>query len=108
MKGVFATDVRIDSGVGTISVSGEIDIATAPKLEETIDQVLGKGVDQLDLDMRNVPFMDSQGIGLAARTLRSMEESGGKFRIINPSRQVEKVLSISGLDNLLEIVRNRT
>ncbi|MBW3589345.1 MAG: STAS domain-containing protein [Actinobacteria bacterium] len=106
MTGEFAADVRIELGVGIISVSGEIDIATAPLLEESIEQVLDKGVDQLDLDMQNVPFMDSQGIGLAARTLRSLEGNGGKLRIVNPSPQVEKVLSISGLDKLLEVVRN--
>jgi len=106
MTGEFTADVRIESGVGIILVSGEIDIATAPLLEESIEQVLDKGVDRLDLDMRNVPFMDSQGIGLAARTLRSLEGNGGKLRIVNPSHQVEKVLSISGLDKLLEVVRN--
>src|SRR5436190_1138740 len=77
---------------GQFILSGELDMATAPRLNELTD-VEGP----LRLDLRGVSFMDSFGIAGLLRLYRRCERDGCSFLVESCSRPVERVLRIVGL-----------
>ncbi len=80
---------------------GDIDHHIAKELREEIDQaVLRAKPKELELDFREVSFMDSSGIGLVMGRYKLMQEIGGELRLINIASHLKKVMVLAGLDRL--------
>jgi anti-anti-sigma factor len=94
----------LENGVSTrIAPTGELDIATTPALEQAIaDATTAPGV-TLVLDLRELTFMDSTGLRTLAQTNARAEQDGFTLSIWRGSRQIERVLEISGLGALLPL-----
>jgi anti-sigma B factor antagonist len=58
----FELDVRPDRERVIVTPAGEVDLATAPRMQSTIDELLERGFTQVVVDLRQVEFMDSQGV----------------------------------------------
>jgi len=91
-----------------VTVSGEIDIATGPKLREELLGVLRRHGAQLALDLGGVTFMDCAGISalLAAHHRARLED--GWVRVLHASRRVRKVLMLTGLHQELALAGPET
>lgn len=82
-------------------IIGDIDHHNAKELRETIDDAVVKGqVRELELDFREVSFMDSSGIGLVMGRYKLMKEIGGDLYLINIASHLKKVMILAGLDRL--------
>jgi len=97
---VDSTDLQVDvlsTAPLVVKVSGEIDIASGPKLREELLGVMRQYGARLELDLRGVTFMDCAGINvlLAARGRARLE--GGSVRVLRASRRARKVLMLTGL-----------
>jgi anti-sigma B factor antagonist len=97
---VEATNLRVDfpsTAPLTVSISGEVDIASAPKLREELLGAMRRHGAQLALDLSGVTFMDCAGINvlLAARRLARLD--GGWVRVLQASHRARKVLTLTGL-----------
>ena len=80
---------------------GEIDHHNAKELRDAIDNAVMTGqVRELDLDFREVSFMDSSGIGLVMGRYKLMQELGGSLHLINIAGHLKKVMMLAGLDRL--------
>jgi anti-sigma B factor antagonist len=95
-----ATDLRVDvksTAPLVVHVSGEIDIATAPRLRDELLGTIRRHGAQLALDLSGVTFMDCAGISvlLAARRLARLD--GGWVRVLQASHRAWKVLTLTGL-----------
>lgn len=94
-----------DGGDGTLTarITGEIDHHTARWLRMDIDTAIqDKEPKNLCLDFSGVSFMDSSGVGLVMGRYKNMRERGGKVELINMPDYIEKVMSLAGMDRLLE------
>ncbi len=85
-----------------LAVRGEVDLATAPQLERDIGEHVREGC-KLCLDLTGVGFMDSTGLRVLIGALKSVEEAGGELRIVPGDGAVAKLLTITGLDDRLDI-----
>jgi anti-anti-sigma factor len=87
-----------------ITVRGELDLATAPQLEETLLPPLRDGSSVL-LDLRDLGFMDSTGVRVIVAAHLAAEEHGGHLALARcaPDGPVGRVLEISGLDGVLDV-----
>jgi anti-anti-sigma factor len=94
--------VHSDSRVHIAPV-GELDIASAPQLEEAVAQATAGPVAELVLDLRELTFMDSTGLRALAQANLKAEQAGTALSIWRGSRQIERVLEISGLGPLLPL-----
>jgi anti-sigma B factor antagonist len=94
--------VRSDSRVHIAPV-GELDIATAPRLEEAIAEATGQPIGELVLDLRELTFLDSTGLRALAQANIKAEQAGTALSIWRGPRQIERVLEISGLGPLLPL-----
>ena len=99
----FSIAARAGDGRTVLTVRGELDLATAPELEEQIDEALDGGREVV-LDLRELTFMDSTGLRALAQANWRAEECGVTLAIIRGSPQIERVLEISGLGTLLPLV----
>ena len=87
-----------------IVAHGEIDVATSPILRSELAVVLTLRPDEITLDLRDVGFVDSSGLGVLVGALKRLREGGGhRFVIVGAQDAVRKVFSITGLNTLFEL-----
>jgi len=93
-----------DTAVGAwnvLSVAGELDMATAPQLQDQISDLLEKGRTRLVFDLAEVSFCDSTGLSVFVRAKNSTDDAGGTVRLAAPQRGVLRILEVSGLVEVL-------
>ena len=86
-----------------ISVSGEVDLATSPELDGAIIAALDSGTAGLAIDLSNVTFMDSSGLGVIVRGLKRCREADIELDLVITNERVLKVFGITGLDQVIPI-----
>jgi anti-sigma B factor antagonist len=80
-----------------ISLNGEVDVASAPNLNDAVGSVTGPGA-RLILDLTGVSFMDSTGLSALIRTFKMLREAGGELRIVAAGTRVTKLFEVTKLD----------
>jgi anti-sigma B factor antagonist len=96
-------------GVHVIAIRGELDLHTAPQLEDRLDQV---DASLLLIDLSACEFIDSTGIGLIVRTWQRLDgepdgDGGGRLALCGPGNQVRRLLEITGLESSLRTYAER-
>lgn len=96
-----------DSGVLKIKLTGEIDHHNAMNLRTKIDEdiFLYRPI-KVELLLGSVDFMDSSGLGLIIGRHEKAAEVGGKLVLKNPTKRIERVLSLAGIERIIKIERN--
>jgi anti-anti-sigma factor len=99
---VFTVQVEPIRGATKIALSGELDMGTAPILEEYIGRVEADGVAAIVIDLRELTFMDTTGLRafLAARS--RAEENGRKLLLVGAKEPVRRIFEITGQDHVLD------
>jgi anti-anti-sigma factor len=85
---------------------GELDLATAPELEEKVLGAVREGGRVVVLDLRELTFMDSTGVRTIVAAHQVAEQTGNALTVIRPPREsaVSRVIEISGIDEALGLV----
>lgn len=103
LKGANTMNLRIElkGGAMTASMRGELDHHTAGEMREQIDSTAKKVRPQkLILDFKEVPFMDSSGIGLILGRVRTAALWGGHVTVRGLSPQLKNMAELSGVSAL--------
>lgn len=87
-----------------LSFTGELDLASAPRVDEELERVERDGPPRVILDLRGLTFMDSTGLRLIASADARAREDGRRLTIIQGPAAVRRVFEITRLDERLEIV----
>lgn len=86
----------------TAALYGDIDHHAAREMRSELDGVIARSRPELlIIDMENVGFMDSSGIGLILGRLKAVRACGGDIIIKNAKPSIAAVIKLSGLSNLL-------
>jgi len=93
-------------GVRVIAVNGELDLNTAPELEQPLEAALGADGSALVIDLSGCEFIDSTGIALIVRAWQrlghdSNGHSGSRFALCSVNDQVQRLLDITGLESTI-------
>ena len=87
-----------------VSVSGEIDHHSALSMRRDVDNIIwNRTPTHLILDMSEVNFMDSSGLGFIMGRYALMREIGGNLSLRDPSPVVMKMLTMTGFDKKVRI-----
>lgn len=89
-----------------LAVSGEVDLATAPTLRQRVVQAIDDGARQVVVDLSEVGFMDSTGLGVLIGGLKRLRQLDGNLIVVNPSDPVRKILEVTGLLDVLGVVES--
>jgi anti-anti-sigma factor len=83
-----------------MSVSGDLDMAAAFRLEPAIEHVVRENtVDELVLDLADVDFIDSSGVGSLLSAREHLNSLGIRATVQRPSQAVQRVLDVTGTHN---------
>ena len=85
----------------------KIDSVVAPTLKADLITYEVEGAKNIILDLKNVKFMDSSGLSAMLVGNRTFQEKQASFIICNVNKHIEKILKISKLDTVLEILPTR-
>jgi anti-sigma B factor antagonist len=89
-----------------VEVTGEVDIATAPRLREALEQRPAAG-GRLVVDLTGVTFMDSSGLGILLNLQRDVGDAGGRLAVVCPPGPARLLLEVTGLDSELPLFATR-
>lgn len=93
---MFEIDINDD---GIVVVSGRLDAAQAPAAQEFLD---GLG-DARVIDMADLEYISSAGLGVLLRTHKSLMASGKGLELVNVNKHINDIFSYSGFDKLFVI-----
>ncbi len=99
------TDLKIkivgDATSRTVHLEGTCDLATVPALREALMPLAPPEVETLTIDVSQLEFCDSTGLGTMLGALRRMREGDGAFAIAGAQGTVLRLLQITGLDSIV-------
>ena len=92
---------REEGAWGVLGAAGELDVVTSGNLGSGLKSATpGLGI---IVDMYDVTFVDTTGLGVLIGLQRRVEESGGGFRLVVPSPHIRRVFDITGLDEVFSV-----
>ena len=86
-----------------LTVAGELDLASAPALEDELDKALDGGAGRIVVDLRELEFIDSTGLSVLVKAHQRAQESDQEFGLVKGGAQVQRLLSLTGLSDRLTV-----
>ena len=90
-----------DAGAGVLTLKGRLNMASAPALREAASALVDDGRSRVAVDLREVSFLDSSGLGALIGAMKGARAAGGDLRLVGPTEQVQMVLKLTNLDRVL-------
>jgi anti-sigma B factor antagonist len=100
---LFDLVVSERKGWAVLAVTGELDVATAPRLRQEAVRLTSSGSHRLVLDLSGVGFLDSTGLGVIVGVLKRTRTHGGELVLAGAEPQVRKVFEITRMNDILPI-----
>jgi anti-sigma B factor antagonist len=104
MQSNFFVDSHTNGRAITLTMSGELDLVSAPVLEQALRQVAEPDVELIILDLRGLAFMDSTGLHLLIQAQQHAHDSGRSLAVVRGSEQVQRLLDVTGVGDALTLV----
>jgi anti-anti-sigma factor len=101
--GALQVVVRAEGSDLWVEAQGEIDISTSGQWEQAIADGLATRPDRLYADMHHISFIDSSGLAVLVRCHTRADSQNCAFIVHSPTRPVERVLTLAGLNQHLTI-----
>ncbi|WP_100403723.1 STAS domain-containing protein [Bacillus sp. FJAT-42315] len=85
-----------------VYIGGELDVYTAPKLQETIFPHV-KANQTLIIDLTEVTYLDSTGLGIFVGLFKSLNAKNGTLQLVGLSGRLKRLFDITGLSGIMNI-----
>ena len=96
-------DVRKEKAVVVVALTGEIDLHHTPEMHKTLVTICQKQPAQLVINLEDVSYIDSSGIGTLVEVFRRINGYKGKLALCGLSDRVHSVFEITKLDHFFKI-----
>ena len=96
-------DVQERDGFAVLAVSGEVDVATVPRLREQLHGLVAQGSNQIIVNLDAVDFLDSTGLGVLVGGLKRVRANDGNLRVVCTQERLLKIFRITGLTKVFAI-----
>jgi anti-sigma B factor antagonist len=105
------TEFRISSaalgrGVQIVSLGGEVDMYTAPRLNEELSGAIGSGARRVVVDFAGASFIDSSVLGVLVEAKRSLDALDGELVLVSDDPRIVRVFELTGLDRHFTMERS--
>jgi anti-sigma B factor antagonist len=87
-----------------VSVSGEVDLFTAPEFKRRVMAPIAAGVDHVIVDLTETTFVDSSSLGVLIGAHRRLKSHGGRLVVACDGEEIVKTFRITGLDSVFSLV----
>ena len=100
----FAVSAQPDNnGVAIVDVQGEVDVYTAPRLREELHHSLDAGKTRIVVNLADVAYMDSSGLGVLIGALKRAREDSGDLVVAAPNARISRILEVTGLSKIFNV-----
>lgn len=100
-------DVNRVDNVMVVDLAGELDAYTSPDLRESVVRLIETESHDIVINLAQVEFIDSVGLGTLVGCLKRAAEHGGSITLASAKPQVRKVFDITGLSKIFAIYQTR-
>ena len=99
-------DIQVESRQDKriVHISGKITFEHCPALAARFDPLLEEGVREVVIDFKDVPFMDSSGIGEILRLFKLLRDRKGSLVLINPNKKLLSLFSMYRFEKFMKIL----
>ena len=98
---------KVDDGTYVISLTGEVDLYTAPEFKQQLLDVIGEGGKDVVVDFSNTTFIDSTTLGVLVGGVKRLRANDGQLSLVCSDRNITKIFEITGLDRVFTIYPTR-
>ena len=101
----MALEINIyeENGIVSMEISGKIDSITFTELKKGFDQTMKQGKKNILLNMRDLSYIDSTGIGAVLSFAKWIDRIGGKLKIAEMQPKIKEVFNLLSFDRILDI-----
>ncbi len=100
----FQVEVRREGSAAVIAISGELDLASGPRLEQEL-AALNSDITLVVVDLRQLEFMDSTGLSIIVRAHQRLAEHDCELSLVRGSPQVQRLLDLTGVAERVRLVQ---
>jgi anti-sigma B factor antagonist len=93
----FSVSVRQADGISLVDVTGRLTSFEAKAFREMIQELLHQGHTNIVLNLTNLEYLDSSGIGELVRNYMSVIKQGGAVKVVGLAPKVEEILKVTQL-----------
>ena len=94
---------RANGGVMILDLKGKLTIGEGDELlKDKVNSLIQQGHQKLLLNLEDVPYVDSAGLGEIVRTYTTVSRQGGKLKLLNLTKRIEDLLAITKLLTVFE------
>ena len=98
---------QVGDDLYVISLSGEVDLYTAPEFKQELLDAIGKGAKEVVVDFSNTTFIDSTTLGVLVGGVKRLRTNDGQLSLVCSDRNITKIFEITGLDRVFTIYPTR-
>jgi anti-anti-sigma factor len=96
--------LKQDATAVVVRLEGRLDALAAEETRARLEALVADRPVRLHVDMAEVPFVDSSGLGALVAVLKAARRSGGELALVAPQAQARKLLTLTTLSRVLPIV----
>ena len=96
-------DVSERNGYSVLAVSGEVDVATVPRLREQLHGLVAQGSNRIIVDLDGVDFLDATGLGVLVGALKRVRSNDGELALVCTQPRIRKVFEVTGLTKVFSL-----
>ncbi len=93
----FTVDTTFEGDRARVVVQGEVDAATAGRIESALNDAIDRGTATIDVDLGGVGFIDSSGLRVLIVGRQRATEAGIGLRVVATTPAVERLFELTGL-----------
>ena len=98
---------QVGDGTHVISLTGEVDLYTAPEFKQQLVELIGNGAKEVVVDFSGTTFIDSTTLGVLVGGVKRLRPNGGQLSLVCNDRNITKIFEITGLDRVFTIYPTR-
>ena len=97
----------LGEGLYVISLSGEVDLYTAPEFKQELLDAISNGAKEVVVDFSRTTFIDSTTLGVLVGGVKRLRTNDGQLSLVCSDRNITKIFEITGLDRVFTIYPTR-
>ena len=86
-----------------VDLRGEVDLASAPQFRRSLHDLVDQGHTRIAMNLSDLEFMDSTGLGVLIGCLKRLKESEGTLVLAGLRPAVARVFEVTGLERIFTI-----
>jgi anti-sigma B factor antagonist len=86
-----------------VRIKGKVTFECCPELQRRLDEIADQGAREIVIDFKEVPFIDSSGVGEVLRIFKRMRDSDGEVVLCNPNQKLRDLFSMYRFEKFMKI-----